>query len=161
MVRESHTKGGQNAFVSAREEAAKRNERFSNKTSAAEALGMDRSRLSRIELDVINPYPEEVLLMSAEYHCPELRAHYCRNICPLGKNVPQPDANSIDRITVRAMSKIGKLKEAKDILLDITEDGIIDESEVPELNKVLDALDEVAKVAADLRMWVEKNIATE
>ena len=122
---------------------------------------MDRSRLSRIELGVINPYPEEVLLMSAEYHCPELRANYCRSICPLGKNVPQPDANSIDRITVRAMSKIEKLKEAKDILLDITEDGIIDESEVPELTKVLDALDEVAKVAADLRMWVEKNIATE
>ena len=158
MVRESHTKSGQNAFVSAREEAAKRNERFSNKTSAAEALGMDRSRLSRIELGVINPYPEEVLLMSAEYHCPELRAHYCRNICPLGRDVPIPDANSIDRITVRTLHASENLKKAKKTLLEITADGVIDESEVPELRKVVESLDEVARVASDLKMWIEKNL---
>lgn len=156
-----HTNSGRNVFVSAREEAAKRNDRFSSKTSAAEALGMDRSRLSRIELGVMNPYPEEVAFMAAEYHCPELRAHYCREICPLGKNVPAPDAHSIDRITIRTLSSVEALKKAKKTLLEITADGIIEDSEMDDLNKVLEALDEVAKVAADLRMWVEKNIETE
>lgn len=152
------TNDGGNVFMSAREEAAKRSERFQTKSSASEALGMDRSRLSRIELDIINPYPEEVKLMSAEYKCPELRAYYCRNICPLGRDVPEPDAESIDRITVRAMSKIAKLKEAKKTLLEITADGKIEGSDIAELNKVIEALDAVSGVAADLRMWVEKNI---
>ena len=112
-MRESRTNNSGNAFYSARNEAAKYNERFSNKTSASDVLGMDRSRLSRIELGVINPYPEEVALMAAEYHKPELRAHYCRNICPLGRDVPIPDANSIDRITVRTLHASENLKKAK------------------------------------------------
>lgn len=158
MMRESRTNNSGNAFYSARNEAAKYNERFSNKTSASDVLGMDRSRLSRIELGVINPYPEEVALMAAEYHKPELRAHYCRNICPLGRDVPIPDANSIDRITVRTLHASENLKKAKKTLLEITSDGVIDESEIPELRKVMESLSEVARVASDLKMWIEKNL---
>ena len=51
-----------------------------------------------------------------------------------------------------------KLNEAKDLLLDITEDGMIDESEKPQLEKILGTLDELEHVAQSLKVWVKKNL---
>ena len=64
------TKAADNMFCQARYEAAKFNERLSSREGAAEELGVDRTRLARIELGSVTPYPEEVLLMADIY-----RAH--------------------------------------------------------------------------------------
>lgn len=55
------TKAADNMFCQARYEAAKFNERLSSREGAAEELGVDRTRLARIELGSVTPYPEEVL----------------------------------------------------------------------------------------------------
>ena len=57
------TKAAGNMFCQARYEAAKFNERLGSREGAAEELGVDRTRLARIELGSVTPYPEEVLLM--------------------------------------------------------------------------------------------------
>ena len=121
-------------------------------------MGIDRSRLARIELGSTIPYPEEVLLMADMYRAPELKNHFCRELCPLGKNVPKIECSSLDRIGIRAMSSFRKISEAKEILLDITEDGMIDESEKSDLNKIIVILDEVGSIAHSLKAWVEKNL---
>ena len=66
------TKAADNMFCQARYEAAKFNERLSSREGAAEELGVDRTRLARIELGSVTPYPEEVLLMADIYRAPEL-----------------------------------------------------------------------------------------
>lgn len=48
--------------------------------------------------------------------------------------------------------------ETKDILLDITADGVISEKEKPELEKVLRNLDEISAIAQSLKVWAEKNL---
>lgn len=53
------TKAADNMFCQARYEAAKFNERLSSREGAAEELGVDRTRLARIELGSVTPYPEE------------------------------------------------------------------------------------------------------
>lgn len=53
------TKAAGNMFCQARYEAAKFNERLSSREGAAEELGVDRTRLARIELGSVIPYPEE------------------------------------------------------------------------------------------------------
>lgn len=58
------TKAADNMFCQARYEAAKFNERLSSREGAAEELGVDRTRLARIELGSVIPYPEEVLGIS-------------------------------------------------------------------------------------------------
>lgn len=58
------TKAAANMFCQARYEAAKSNERLSSREGAAEEIGIDRTRLARIELGSTIPYQEEVLLMS-------------------------------------------------------------------------------------------------
>lgn len=67
------TKAADNMFCQARYEAAKSNERLSSREGAAEELGIDRTRLARIELGSTVPYQEEVLLMADMYRAPELR----------------------------------------------------------------------------------------
>ena len=59
------TKAAANMFCQARYEAAKSNERLSSREGAAEEIGIDRTRLARIELGSTIPYQEEVLLMPA------------------------------------------------------------------------------------------------
>lgn len=60
------TKAAANMFCQARYEAAKSNERLSSREGAAEEIGIDRTRLARIELGSTIPYQEEVLLMVNE-----------------------------------------------------------------------------------------------
>ena len=129
------TKAAANMFCQARYEAAKSNERLSSREGAAEEIGIDRTRLARIELGSTIPYQEEVLLMADCYKAPELKGNYCREMCPLGKNMPKIENTGLDRISLRMLSSLKKINEAKESLLDITADGIISEEEKPELKK--------------------------
>ena len=44
------------------------------------------------------------------------------------------------------------------MLLDITVDGVIDESEKPELDEVVKNLEEVEEIAQSMRLWIKKNM---
>ena len=74
------TKAAGNMFCQARYEAAKFNERLGSREGAAEELGVDRTRLARIELGSVTPYPEEVLLMADIYRAPELKGKAVKGI---------------------------------------------------------------------------------
>lgn len=74
------TKAADNMYYLARSEAALTNDDFTSREKAAEIIGIDRTRLARIELDTIMPYPEEVKAMAAAYNTPEL----CNTFCARG-----------------------------------------------------------------------------
>lgn len=98
------TKAAANMFCQARYEAAKSNERLSSREGAAEEIGIDRTRLARIELGSTIPYQEEVLLMADCYKAPELKGNYCREMCPLGKNMPKIENAGLDLLYVKIAS---------------------------------------------------------
>lgn len=152
------TKAIDNVFYQARFEASKYHEKLSSREGAAEEVGMDRTRLARIELGSLIPYPEEVLLMADLYDAPELKNFYCRTTCPLGRDVPKVELENLDRISVKALSTFRKMTSVKETLLDIVEDGVVSEDEKPELESVMSTLDEVASIAQTLKIWVEKNL---
>lgn len=110
------TKAAANMFCQARYEAAKSNERLSSREGAAEEIGIDRTRLARIELGSTIPYQEEVLLMADCYKAPELKGNYCREMCPLGKNMPKIENTGLDRISLRMLSSLKKINEARTLL---------------------------------------------
>lgn len=91
------TKASDNEFYKARIAAASCNERLSSREGAAEETSIDRTRLARIELGSLNPYPEEVLLMSDTYNAPEIENYYCTHLCPLGKRTVTPGRNARHR----------------------------------------------------------------
>ena len=151
-------KTSSNVFYKARCAASAHNEQLSSREGAADIMSIDRGRLYRIESGITNPYPEEIRLMADLYNAPELENYYCTNICPLGGEMPKADLADLDRISIRALSTFRKIGETKDLLLDITEDGIISEDEKGDLNKVLENLEELEQIAQSLKLWVKKNL---
>ena len=152
------TKAAGNVFAEARYHAGTFNDRLLSREGASEELGIDRSRLARIELASKNPFPDEVLMMSEIYGAPELKNYYCKHMCPLGKDFPEVKSEGLDRISIKAWSSFRKTSAAKELLLDITEDGIITEDEKKDLNEVINTLDEVSRIAQSLKIWAEKNL---
>lgn len=147
-----------NAFYQARCKASTHNEQLSSREGAADIMSIDRGRLYRIESGVANPYPEEIKLMADLYNTPELENYYCRTMCPLGCEMPKVELTDLDRITVRTLSAFRKMGETKELLLDITEDGVIYESEKADLEKVLKNLEEVEQIAESMKLWIKKNL---
>ena len=148
----------ENVFYKARSEAAKTNDRLAGREGAGEELGIDKNRLARIELGVMTPYPEEVVLMAAASRAPHLRMQYCKHMCPLGKNFPEVQDDSLDRISLEALRSFSKVKKAKKLLLEITADGIIEETEEEDLKTVIETLEEMGRLAQQLKCWREKNL---
>ncbi len=151
-------KTSSNVFYKARCAASAHNEQLSSREGAADIMSIDRGRLYRIESGIANPYPEEIRLMADLYNAPELENYYCTNICPLGGEMPKADLADLDRISIRALSTFRKIGETKELLLDITEDGVISEDEKGDLNKVLKNLEELEQIAQSLKLWVKKNL---
>jgi len=153
------TKAAENAFYIARMEAAAFNDNFNSREGASEVLGIDRTRLARIELGSLNPYPEEVMLMADAYNAPELGNYHCSRQCPLGKQtVPRIEVADLDRLTIQILSSFQRIDHIKDILIDITADGIIDMEERPKLKQVMAALDMISANAQSLKLWAEKTL---
>lgn len=153
------TKAADNPFCRARLQAAAYNEKFFSKEYAAELLHISAGQLQDYELGITKCIPPDSILRMADlYNAPELRNLYCREMCPLGYDVPKLEIEDLDRITVKALFTFRKLAESKEILLDITEDGEISENEKPDFETVMKCLDEVSAIAQSLRIWAEKNL---
>lgn len=153
------TKAINNVFCVARLEAAKYNEKLKSRDGAAELLGYaSASTISDWELGISIPTPEAVLKMSDLYNAPELVNSYCRNMCPLGYDVPEVKLADLDRISVKALASFRKITQTKENLLDIVEDGQITDDEKPRLAEIMENLDELNEVTQSLKCWVEKNL---
>lgn len=153
------TKAADNPFCKARLEAALYNDRLFSKESASELLGVSVSTLSDYELGVTKVIPPDMVVkMSDLYNAPELENYYCTNMCPLGCNIPKASVEELDRISIRALATFRKVEETREILLDITSDGVIAEDEKADLQKVLCNLEELEQIAQSMKLWVKKNM---
>lgn len=152
------TKAAGNIFCQCRQVAALKNGKLRTREGAAEELGYNISSLASWELNKDIPSPQAVKIMADVYDAPELTNYYCRNICPLGEEMPELKVRDIDRITVMALSSMKKVAESKEQLLDIVADGVITEDEKPVLSDIIKKMDELTDVAQSLKAWAKKNI---
>jgi len=156
------TKAADNMYYQARFEASKDNSDFSSREKASELLNMDRTRLARIELDEVSPYPEEVLSMSRVYNCPELYNSYCARECPIGKlTVKEVTIDDFDRLALKVLGSLKDIDDLRMSLIAISEDGVISEAEEKTFNEILDSLEKISTNAKALQLWALKNIHIE
>lgn len=136
------------------------NERLYSREGAAELLGISVSTLADYELGNTKVVPvDKVVLMADLYNAPELKTGYCKHECPICSYLPvATEVKDLEGITLRLMKRLDcdELNRIKKELVDITEDGIIDETEKPELKKILAFLDEVAESISELKIVGEK-----
>lgn len=151
------TKAADNIYYKARMEAAATNDKLNSREGAAEIIGIDRTRLARIELDSICAYPEEVLIMADAYNAPELENYFCCEQCPIGKHsMPHIELVEIDRLTIGILSSLKNVTFIKEELIEIVADGVITEDEKPKLEHILDSLEKISVEAQTLKLWAEK-----
>lgn len=153
------TKAADNMYYLARCEAQMNNPDLSSREKAAEIIGIDRTRLARIELDTISPYPEEVKAMAEAYNTPELGNSYCARECPLGRDsVKEVTIDDFDRLALKVLGSLKDIDELRASLIAISEDGIIDEKEQTAFQDILDSLEKISMNAKALQLWAIKNI---
>lgn len=156
------TKAADNMYYLARYEASKENADFTSREKAAEIIGIDRTRLARIELDTIVPYPEEVLAMAHTYNCPELCNSYCARECSIGKtSVKEVEIDDFDRLALKVLGSLKDIDDLRMALIAISEDGIISENERGSFQEILDSLEKISTNAKALQLWAIKNIHIE
>ena len=154
----SPTKAKDNIYCQCRLEAAKYDGRLRSREGAAELLGLSFSTLSDYELGNTKIVPADNLQRMADlYNAPELKNYYCKNVCPLGTDVPEIRTEDFDRTTIKALSTFGKMQWVKDTLLTIAEDGQISDDEQPEFLEILDVLDELLTVIMQIKHFAKKN----
>lgn len=150
------TKALGNPWYEARKNAAKYDERLLSREGAAEMLGMSVSSVADAELGLTKCMPvDKAVLMADLYKAPHLLNHYCLNECPIGcRHCISEEVSDIDRVTVKLLRnlKVDDLEDMKEKLLDIAEDGVISESEKPDLKAILDYLEKVAKTVSELKI---------
>lgn len=153
------TKAADNMYYLARSEAAEANPDLTSREKAAELLNIDRTRLARIELDTIAPYPEEVKAMAEVYNTPELCNSYCAKECPIGRNsVKEITIDDFDRLALKVLGSLKDIDTLRSSLIAISEDGVIEEEERPAFQKILDSLEKISTNAKALQLWAIKNI---
>ena len=149
------TKAAGNVFYLARKEAETRNDHLGSREGVQEETGIDRTRLARIESGVLNPYPEEVLLLAQLYDAPQLCNHYCSQLCPLGqKTIPPCELLQIDRLTIKVLHAMKEADGVEDDMVDIVQDGVITDDELPQLEEITTRLAAIEKASMELRMWI-------
>ncbi|MBQ9993237.1 MAG: helix-turn-helix transcriptional regulator [Clostridia bacterium] len=153
------TKAADNIYYIARSETAERDDTYNSREKASEIMGIDRTRLARIELGSVCPYPEEVLIMADRYNKPELCNHYCATDCPIGRgNVKKVELDDFDRLSLKALGSLKDVDSIRESLIAISEDGVVDNSELQDFEQILEALDKISTTAQALSIWTKKNI---
>ncbi len=151
------TEVSENMWYQSRSEAAETNPRLCSREGLADETGISRNRIVRIEAGTDIPTPEEARLIAMACRKPEIQRYYCYECCPLGRNMPKITDESIDRLTVRAMSSMSKVDTAKELLLSVMADGFVEDDELPGIKKVLGLLDDLAEISVNLRIQLERN----
>lgn len=153
------TKAADNVYCIARYKAAEEESKFDSRESTAELIGMDRTRLARIELGIVNPYPEEVLQLAKAYGSPELCNVYCSKQCPIGeKTVRTIEIEEFNRIALKALGSLQNADELREKLIQIAADGVISEDEHEDFNHILEELQRISMNAQALQLWADKHI---
>lgn len=149
-----------NVYFQARKKAAIYNERLYSREGAAELLGISVSTLADYELGNTKVVPVDKVVLMADLYCtPELIAGYCMRECPVHGFLPlATEEKSIQGIALRLLKGFNEdeLKTMKVDLIEITEDGIISQEEIPKLKEILKKLESMAEVISEMKIAGEK-----
>ena len=147
-------------YFRCRKDAAEKNDRLSSREGASELIGVSESTLADYELGVTKVVPvDKVVLMADLYHCPELKNHYCKNECPIGKDLPiATEAKGIQGVTIQILNEFNARRVAMfgDKLLEIAQDGVVDMEECGALMCIAGWANDMEFALNQLRLTINK-----
>lgn len=116
-------------------------------------------RIEKIESGKSAPHPEEILAMVHCYRNPKLSNYYCSHECPIGqKSVPELELKELTQITLETLSNLAALEKEKDKFIEIAADNKITEEEMGDFMKIKTKLEQIARTADTLQLWIAHHI---
>lgn len=138
----------QNIYQSARMAAGLTQEK------AAELLNISVESIRAYETDKRVPPNQIVSDMTDIYQTPHLALQHLR-MDPLARSwLPDTQHRTLEQATIRLYRQIREfaLNHRTDELIDIAEDGVIDENERPKFDKIMTELEEIVNTVYSLRI---------
>lgn len=149
------TRENKNIYQVSRENAG-----LSREAAAEQLVYISSDRIEKIEYETSQPHPDEVLAMAQCYKNPTLCNYYCSHECPIGQEyVPEVEVKDLSRITLEVLSGLNTLMKEKERLVEITVDGEISPSEMPDFLRIQETLDKMALTVDSLKLWVDQSLA--
>ena len=125
-----------------------------SREEAAARLNIGTRTLQNYELGPSIVPPETALKMQEIYQDPTLTAKYCSGYCPIG----QIFAHEVSGQQNLCSAVLGLLKEQNDVeqirakLIEITADGIIEQTELPAFELVMEELLDLEKKIEEVKL---------
>lgn len=152
----------ENLYSRARKSASAWDERLKTQEGAAEVLNIAPYTLGEYERGDVKVIPaERVADMAKAYRAPELLTDYCMNVCPIKGFLPLATQESgIQGITLRMILRFNEneIQQLKEELVEIAEDGIISEDEVPKMKEILERLERIAVIISEMKLAMLKSL---
>lgn len=149
------TRENKNVYHLSRENAG-----LSREAAAEAMVFVSSDRIEKIEYDISAPHPDEILAMADCYKNPSLCNYYCSHECPIGQEyVPEVKVKDLSQITLEVLAGLSTLEKEKDRLIEISVDGEISPSEMPDFIRIQNALEKMALSIDSLKLWVDHSVA--
>ncbi len=138
-----------------------RNRAGMSRDEAAFRLHIGTRTLTNYEHQITVTPPEIALRMQEIYKDPTLTARYCADYCPIGQIFAHrvPDNQHLCSVVLGLLKEQADVENLREKLIEITADGVIDQDEIPELERILEELMDLEKKIADFKLHVAKLVS--
>ena len=123
-------------------------------------IGVSASRIEKIEYELQDPTPYDIVQMADCYRRPDLCNYYCANQCPIGQEyVPEVKIKDLSQIVLEMLASLNAMNKRKDRLIEITADGKISDDELEDFLYIQEELERISITVETLQLWAEKMLA--
>ena len=146
------TRENKNIYQLCREEQGLTREKASEQMT-----GVSASRIEKIESELQEPTPYDVVQMADCYKKPELCNYYCSHKCSIGdRYVPEVEVSELPNIILETIASLNEINPLTGRLIQIARDGRITDDEIHDFAFISNKLDEISLAIDSLNLWVDK-----
>ena len=119
--------------------------------------GVSASKIEKIEYELQEPTPYDVVQMADCYKRPDLCNYYCSHKCSIGNRyVPKIEVSELSNIILETIGSLNEINPLTGRLIQIARDGKITDDEIKDFAYISKKLDEVSLAIDSLNLWVDK-----
>lgn len=120
-------------------------------------VGVSESRIEKIEYELQEPTPYDVVQMADCYKRPDLCNYYCSHKCAIGdRYVPEIEVSELSNIILETIGSLNEINPLTGRLIQIARDGKISDDEIKDFAYISKKLDEVSLAIDSLNLWVDR-----
>lgn len=138
-----------------------RNQSGLSREEAAFRLHIGSRTLTNYEHGNTTVPPETAFAMQEVYRDPTITARYCSEYCPIGQVFAHdvPEHNNLCQSVLGLLAEHDDVGKMRDTLIEIASDGVIDEHELADFEKIMDELLALEMKIEELKIQAAKIIS--